>query len=149
MTDDSYDARRWRTMAPRWAEALNRRAEVEQLMFDAARGKRPMPTAEELRAWALRLGVPGEMRAEVQPPAAPPSPVMDSLVCAGLEMRTLQREYFRTRTKDALIASKEAERQFDRMLAAAPRDENVCPHGIHYDNACGACVPPRGTTVRR
>jgi hypothetical protein len=24
----------------------------------------------------------------------------------------------------------------------------VCPHGIHMDNACGACVPARGTTVR-
>ena len=23
----------------------------------------------------------------------------------------------------------------------------VCPHGIHMNNACGACVPPRGTTV--
>lgn len=20
-----------------------------------------------------------------------------------------------------------------------------CPHGIHWDNACGACIPPRGT----
>jgi hypothetical protein len=37
---------------------LNQRAEVEQLMFDAARGKRPMPDAKELRAWALRLGTP-------------------------------------------------------------------------------------------
>lgn len=41
-----------------WAAALNRRARVEQWMFDAARGKRPMPTAEELRAWALKLGTP-------------------------------------------------------------------------------------------
>jgi hypothetical protein len=23
----------------------------------------------------------------------------------------------------------------------------VCQHGIHMDNACGACVPPRGTTA--
>lgn len=23
----------------------------------------------------------------------------------------------------------------------------VCPHGIHFDNACGACIPPRGTTA--
>lgn len=22
-----------------------------------------------------------------------------------------------------------------------------CPHGIHYDNACGSCIPPRGTKV--
>lgn len=20
-----------------------------------------------------------------------------------------------------------------------------CAHGIHFDNACGACIPPRGT----
>lgn len=24
----------------------------------------------------------------------------------------------------------------------------ICAHGIHMDNACGACTPPRGTTVR-
>lgn len=42
-----------------WASALNRRATVEQWMFDAARGKRRMPTAEELRSWATKLGTPG------------------------------------------------------------------------------------------
>lgn len=53
------------TMAPAapteptwWAAALNRRATVEQWMFDAARGKRPMPTPEELRSWATKLGTP-------------------------------------------------------------------------------------------
>lgn len=24
----------------------------------------------------------------------------------------------------------------------------ICPHNIHIDNACGACVPPRGSTIR-
>lgn len=24
---------------------------------------------------------------------------------------------------------------------------DVCKHGIHKDNACGACIPPRGTTA--
>ena len=24
-------------------------------------------------------------------------------------------------------------------------NSDVCAHGIHHDNACGACVPPRGT----
>lgn len=43
-----------------WAAALNRRTTVEQWMLDAARGKRPMPTAEELRAWAIKLGTPTE-----------------------------------------------------------------------------------------
>jgi len=42
---------------PAWlAASLNRRADIEKLMFDAARGKRPMPLAEELREWAIRLG---------------------------------------------------------------------------------------------
>jgi hypothetical protein len=36
-------------------------------MFDAARGKRPMPSAEELRAWALKLGTP----AAGEPTSAP------------------------------------------------------------------------------
>jgi hypothetical protein len=52
-----------------WAASLNRRATVEQWMFDAARGKRPMPTPQELRAWALKLGTPdhGEPAAGVPP----------------------------------------------------------------------------------
>lgn len=25
----------------------------------------------------------------------------------------------------------------------------ICKHGIHMDNACGACEPPRGSTIRR
>jgi len=28
-----------------------------------------------------------------------------------------------------------------------PDGDSACPHGIHMDNACGACVPPRGTTA--
>lgn len=39
---------------------LNRRAEVEQRLLDAASGKKPIPTAEECRALALQLGVPAE-----------------------------------------------------------------------------------------
>lgn len=53
---DAKDAANWREMAPLWAEDINRRATVEQWMFDAARGKRSMPTPEELREWALKLG---------------------------------------------------------------------------------------------
>jgi hypothetical protein len=41
-----------------WVAMFARRCEVEQLMFDAARGKRPMPTQQELREWALKLGTP-------------------------------------------------------------------------------------------
>lgn len=40
----------------RWTAMLKRRVDVEQMMFDAARGKRPMPERGELREWALRLG---------------------------------------------------------------------------------------------
>jgi hypothetical protein len=40
------------------ARSLNRRAEVEQVLFDVAAGKRPMLTREECRALALKLGTP-------------------------------------------------------------------------------------------
>jgi DNA repair exonuclease SbcCD ATPase subunit len=39
-------------------QILNRRVTIEQRMFDAASGKRPLPTAEELRKWAIELGTP-------------------------------------------------------------------------------------------
>lgn len=42
----------------RWTAMLKRRVAVEQLMLDAANCKRPMPTPQELREWALRLGTP-------------------------------------------------------------------------------------------
>lgn len=41
---------------------LNRRAAVEQELWNAANGKAPMPDREKLRDWALRLGVPDEFR---------------------------------------------------------------------------------------
>jgi hypothetical protein len=37
---------------------INRRVTIEQRMFDAAAGKRPMPTPDELREWAVYLGTP-------------------------------------------------------------------------------------------
>lgn len=40
----------------RWTAMFKRRVAVEQLMLDSANGKRPMPTQQELREWALRLG---------------------------------------------------------------------------------------------
>lgn len=42
--------------------ALNRRAAVEQILFDAAAGKRSLPGPEECRALAMKLGVPDELR---------------------------------------------------------------------------------------
>ena len=70
--NDATDAALWREFAPKWAASLNRRATVEQLMFDAANGKRPMPLPDELRAWALRLGTPedGELRVAIGVPGA-------------------------------------------------------------------------------
>ena len=47
-------------LSHKWGKELNRRATVEQWMLDAASGKRPMPTSEELREWALKLGTPRE-----------------------------------------------------------------------------------------
>lgn len=41
---------------------LNRRVEVEQRLLDASSGKKPLPTAEECKALAYRLGVPDEFR---------------------------------------------------------------------------------------
>lgn len=46
------------------------------------------------------------------------------IVAAGRQMRELQRQYFKTRARDTLVASKEAEREFDRLLVAAqPQEE--------------------------
>lgn len=44
---------------------------------------------------------------------------LKAAVEAGIIMRRAQSEYFRTRTKEALIASKQAEKEYDRLAAAA------------------------------
>lgn len=46
---------------PWWARELNRRAEVEQQMLDAAKKGKPIE-AEQIQAWAMRLGVPDDWR---------------------------------------------------------------------------------------
>ena len=52
---------RW--LAPDWvAHMINRRVEVEQQLWDAANGKRPPPTPDECRQWAIRLGTPVNFR---------------------------------------------------------------------------------------
>jgi hypothetical protein len=50
------------SLSAHWAQSLNRRAEVEQWLFDASTGKRALPNAEECRALAMKLGVPNELR---------------------------------------------------------------------------------------
>lgn len=44
---------------------------------------------------------------------------LERAVRAGQRMRTLQREYFKTRNRDVLVASKDAEREFDRLADEA------------------------------
>lgn len=52
---------------PAWVGAfLNRRTTVENMLFEMAAGKRPLPTAEECREMALKLGVPDELRSKRQ-----------------------------------------------------------------------------------
>lgn len=49
-----------------YERSLNRRAEVEQELFDASRGKRPMPSPAQLHKWATKLGVPDEWRDDAE-----------------------------------------------------------------------------------
>jgi hypothetical protein len=74
---------------------LNRRATVEQWMFDAASGKRPMPTPDELRQWALHLGTPGE------PPSAPTDAALTDAYADG---RKDEREQWEPVARLALAA---------------------------------------------
>jgi hypothetical protein len=48
---------RWHTFKDH-ADSLNRRAEVETVLWNVAAGKRPMLTQDECRKLALKLGVP-------------------------------------------------------------------------------------------
>lgn len=41
-----------------YAQSLNRRAEVENVLLNVSAGKRPMLTKEECRQLALKLGTP-------------------------------------------------------------------------------------------
>lgn len=41
---------------------INRRAAVEAELFDMASGKKPLPTADDCRRLAIKLGVPDEYR---------------------------------------------------------------------------------------
>ena len=45
-----------------YAKELNDKAAVEQQMWWAIGGTRPMPDKEKLREWALKLGVPSHLR---------------------------------------------------------------------------------------
>jgi hypothetical protein len=47
------------------ADRIKRDAKVKGLLLDAAAGRRPLPTAEECRAWALATGTPSEYHSDV------------------------------------------------------------------------------------
>jgi hypothetical protein len=78
LSDMYQDATRWR-LFQEWAAAeqraedaesalaesgrrnvdmINRRVPIEQVLLDAANGKCPLPTAEDCRSLAMRLGSP-------------------------------------------------------------------------------------------
>lgn len=60
--------RRWRDRIrfnAAYGRSLNRRAEVEQVLFDCASGVRPLPDAALCRQLALRLGTPEECSAKM------------------------------------------------------------------------------------
>ena len=48
-------------------------------------------------------------------------PLMNALYSAGLAMRKAQKKYFSERSKEALIASRVAEKRFDEALAACQK----------------------------
>lgn len=45
-----------------FGDRLNDRSRVESWLHDCANGKRPLPTREECREWAVILGVPKAYR---------------------------------------------------------------------------------------
>lgn len=45
-----------------FGQELQRRGAVEAELFDMAAGKKPLPTADDCRRLALKLGVPDEYR---------------------------------------------------------------------------------------
>lgn len=47
--------------------------------------------------------------------------LMNALYSAGLAMRMAQKKYFSERSKEALIASRVAEKRFDEALAACQK----------------------------
>lgn len=49
---------------PRYAQDLNRRVEVENVLLMTAAGKRPPLTPDECRQLAYRLGVPDKLRSK-------------------------------------------------------------------------------------
>lgn len=73
---------------------------------------------DEYRAGALHLpkrddGVPGSVNQHQL------EALLVRMVDVGRRMRELQRDYFRTRSRETLIESKAAEKEFDQLLQEA------------------------------
>lgn len=64
-------------------------------------------------------------------------------LCAARDEARRTAEYWKA---NHLAGNAEIER-LKKLLEAKVGGKRVCPHGIHMDNACGACIPPRGTKV--
>ena len=67
--------------------SLNRRAEVEQELFDCTNGSRPLPDAAQCRAWAHRLGNPARIHDTKMTPRNPYKEAYRTLVYLGPESR--------------------------------------------------------------
>lgn len=48
-----------------FGKSLNTRAAVEQEMWNIVKGKAPLPDVEKCRDWARRLGIPEELRVQM------------------------------------------------------------------------------------
>jgi hypothetical protein len=57
----------WVWMTRHRGRSLNRRAVVEIEMWDIINGRREMATVEELRVWAVHLGVPDDYQIDPRP----------------------------------------------------------------------------------
>lgn len=71
-----------------------------------------------MSGWAQRDAERREEQEEYRDALEKRAPLLEKAVRLGVEMRKRQKEYFKTRTREALIASKEAETAFDKASAA-------------------------------
>lgn len=70
-----------------------------------------------MSGWAQRQAEEHDAREAYRDALEERVPRLEVLARLGVEMRKRQKEYFKTRTREALIASKEAESAFDKAAA--------------------------------
>lgn len=74
------------------------------------------------KRWVIAFRLNGELYREQQKPILDmiaAAPEMLAALKAGIEMRRAQASYFKDRTRENLIASKEAEKRFDDLAKYA------------------------------